>query len=296
MADTGTTATNISDPEGIAPGTAEVPAAAAASGYHRPASLPPVIGDTPGEAVASSASEQAPAGQQESYHQTQGATRTAALRTDSVSGAGPVVPSDPISQEEVDFLCLSDTSDEAMAAHAEGCVYPLAWNQWQQVARAVASRYDDIILTKNSMRWLADMRVAINVAKWADDWKSAKSPQWEIPRPSSAPQPQIRRDLPTATGLSDSAPGAEGGFLMGGRSSASPTGTEEQGNEQQRAPLLAPRPSSKVDLVTMALRETTAESKEGVTNIVVMRPRRAQRLETVWRCMPSVCMELEKSR
>ncbi len=106
------------------------------------------------------------------------------------------------------------------------------------------------------------MRVAINVAKCGDDWKSAKSPQWEIPRPSSAPQRQIRRDLPTATGLSDSAPGAEGGFLMGGRSSASPTGTEEQGNEQQRAPLLAPRPSSMGDLVTMALRETTVESKE----------------------------------
>ena len=198
MADTGTTATNlISDPsDGIAPGTTEVPAAAAASGYHRPASLPPVIGHTPGEALASSASEQAPAGQQESYHQTQGATRTAALVTDSVSGAGPAVPRDPISQEEVDFLCLSDTYDEAMAAHAEGCVHPLAWNQWQQVARAVAPTYEDIVITKASMKWLADMRVAINVAKWGDDWKNAKSPQGDIPRPSSAPQPQIRRDLP----------------------------------------------------------------------------------------------------
>ncbi len=149
MVDTGTTSNQvISEPssESIAPsGDAQVQAAAAASGYHpRPTSLPPVLGTPPGDVRAlANASEQAPAGQQESYHQTQGATRTAALRTDSVSGAGPVVPRDPISQEEVDFLCLSDTYDEAMAAHAEGCVYPLAWNQWQQVAHAVASRYDD---------------------------------------------------------------------------------------------------------------------------------------------------------
>ena len=128
MADTGTTATNISDPsDDIAPGTTQASAAAAASGYQRPASLPPVLSHTPtpGDALAFSATEREPAGQQESYHQTQGTTRTAAVVTDSVSGARPVVPRDPISQEELEFLCHSDTYEEAMAAHAEGCENPL---------------------------------------------------------------------------------------------------------------------------------------------------------------------------
>ena len=66
MANTETTA-NVSDPsDDIDPGRSQASAAAAASGYHRPASLPPVLSHTPttppGDALAFSATEREPAG------------------------------------------------------------------------------------------------------------------------------------------------------------------------------------------------------------------------------------------
>ena len=67
MANTEQTTDTISD-ESTIPGTS-TQAVAAAPGTQRPASLPPVLGTPPGEVQASvNASEQAPAGQQESYH------------------------------------------------------------------------------------------------------------------------------------------------------------------------------------------------------------------------------------
>ena len=53
-------------------------------------------------------------------------------------GAETVASRELYSPEEMEVWCHSDTFEEAMTAHAEGCEFPLVWNLWQQVARKVA--------------------------------------------------------------------------------------------------------------------------------------------------------------
>ena len=120
-------------------------------------------------------------GQQESYHTPPVVEQVG----DSSSGVSPAaaetaeaVPLPPGElDDDIAEFTMEDTFKEAMIAHTASLTAPIAWNEWQRVAKRVAEQYTAemsdlrVQMKGNMTSYFAQIRTEVNTARFGEDYK-----------------------------------------------------------------------------------------------------------------------------